>query len=158
MWVGVDLFSDVSGVWLNLKDELVPLTRAAFGAHLDSTAGFIGGWKRYTYGLLWYQGNRKGDWVAAQSPEYVANSGERDISLGSGKGRPTWWHNNPGWRIPLRCQGVAKFEGGVMANKCYEPPPPGWKYIFRPWVRDPKTGVVRYPRNGKVFVLLVPDE
>lgn len=38
------------------------------------------------------------------------------------------------------------------------PPPAGFKWIFRPWVRDPKTGRVRYPRKSKVFVLLVPDE
>lgn len=46
----------------------------------------------------------------------------------------------------------------MAKTKPYGPPPPGWKYIFRPWVRDPKTGRVRYPRSGKVFILLVPDE
>lgn len=33
--------------------------------------------------------------------------------------------------------------------------PPGFKWIFRPWVTDPKTGKRRYPRNSRFFKLLV---
>lgn len=34
--------------------------------------------------------------------------------------------------------------------------PPGYKWIFRPYVVDPKTGKRRYPVNARVFKLLVP--
>jgi hypothetical protein len=33
---------------------------------------------------------------------------------------------------------------------------PGFKKIFRPWRKNPKTGRVEYPRNGRVFVMWVP--
>lgn len=36
--------------------------------------------------------------------------------------------------------------------------PPGYKWIFRPWVKDPKTGQRRYPRNSRFFKLLVPKD
>lgn len=29
--------------------------------------------------------------------------------------------------------------------------PDSGQYIFRRWIRDPKTGERRYPKNGKVF-------
>ena len=34
-------------------------------------------------------------------------------------------------------------------------PRPGFVLIFRPWVHDPKTGQIRYPKHGKVFPLWV---
>jgi hypothetical protein len=36
--------------------------------------------------------------------------------------------------------------------------PPRHKWIFRPWITDPKTGIRRYPKNGRVFKLLVKIE
>lgn len=43
----------------------------------------------------------------------------------------------------------------VNATK-HEPPPPGMKLIFRPWITDPKTGKRIYPKKSKVFALFVP--
>ena len=38
------------------------------------------------------------------------------------------------------------------------PPPPGMKYIFRAWRRDPKTGAVQYARTFgfRAWPILVP--
>lgn len=37
----------------------------------------------------------------------------------------------------------------------YEEAPPGFKWIFRPWITDPKTGFRRYPKRSRFFKLLV---
>ncbi|WP_395835563.1 hypothetical protein [Archangium violaceum] len=44
-----------------------------------------------------------------------------------------------------------------MVTHCkYEPAPPGMKWIFRSWIRDPMTGKRIYPKKSRVFRLLVP--
>ena len=35
--------------------------------------------------------------------------------------------------------------------------PPGKRWVFRRWVRDPRTGKRVYPRNGKCFAFLVDE-
>ncbi len=39
-------------------------------------------------------------------------------------------------------------------------PPPGWKYIFRPWRRDPHTGCILYASQFglKAWPILVPAD
>jgi hypothetical protein len=37
----------------------------------------------------------------------------------------------------------------------YNEAPPGYEWIFRPWVTDPKTGKRRYPKTARFFKLLV---
>jgi hypothetical protein len=34
--------------------------------------------------------------------------------------------------------------------------PPGFEWVYRPWITDPKTGQRRYPKRARVFKLLVP--
>jgi len=36
--------------------------------------------------------------------------------------------------------------------------PPGHKWIFRPWITDPRTGKRRYPRTSRFFKLLVKKD
>ncbi|MEA3207889.1 MAG: hypothetical protein QOE70_946 [Chthoniobacter sp.] len=38
----------------------------------------------------------------------------------------------------------------------YDEAPPGYVWVYRPWVTDPKTGQRRYPKRARVFKLLVP--
>ncbi len=40
----------------------------------------------------------------------------------------------------------------------YDEAPPGYEWIFRPWITDPKTGQRRYPKNSRFFKLLVKKE
>lgn len=40
----------------------------------------------------------------------------------------------------------------------YDEAPPGFEWVYRPWVTDPKTGKRRYPKNARVFKLLVPKK
>lgn len=41
-----------------------------------------------------------------------------------------------------------------VANS-FEAAPPGYRWIFRPWIHDPKTGKIRYPKNARFFKLLI---
>lgn len=36
--------------------------------------------------------------------------------------------------------------------------PPGYKWIFRPYIVDPRTGHRRYPKHARFFKLLVKDK
>jgi len=45
-----------------------------------------------------------------------------------------------------------------MGRARKKPPPPGFKWIFRPYRLNPKTGRLEYPHNGRVFRMLVPDK
>ncbi|WP_199738750.1 hypothetical protein [Corallococcus sp. CA054B] len=38
----------------------------------------------------------------------------------------------------------------------HEPAPPGYRYVFRRWKTDEKTGRRVYPKKAKVFRMLVP--
>ena len=44
-------------------------------------------------------------------------------------------------------------------KKALPPAPTGFKYVFRPWKRDPRTGAIIYASSyGKrVFCFLVPE-
>jgi hypothetical protein len=47
-----------------------------------------------------------------------------------------------------------------MAKKRrFPPPPPGYRYVFRPWRRDPATGQILYASNYgiKAWPILVPE-
>jgi hypothetical protein len=41
---------------------------------------------------------------------------------------------------------------------CFPPPPPGYRYIFRPWRTDPRSGRILYARNHglRAWPILVP--
>lgn len=45
-----------------------------------------------------------------------------------------------------------------MSKRKLPPPPPGMKYIFRPWRRDPDTGRMLYARayGFRAWPILVP--
>jgi hypothetical protein len=46
----------------------------------------------------------------------------------------------------------------VKPPKSYPPVPEGKVVIFRPYIRDPRTGKLIYPKNGRVFRLVVDKE
>lgn len=39
----------------------------------------------------------------------------------------------------------------------FEDAPPGHRWIFRPWIIDPRTGQRRYPKRARFFKLLVKE-
>lgn len=45
-----------------------------------------------------------------------------------------------------------------MAKRTLPPPPPGYRYVFRPWRRCPKTGRRLYAKSygKKAWPILVP--
>lgn len=47
-----------------------------------------------------------------------------------------------------------------MAKKSHHPPPPsGYRYVYRPWRRDPNTGRILYAASYgfKAWPMLVPE-
>jgi len=46
-----------------------------------------------------------------------------------------------------------------MAKKPLPPAPSGYRYIFRPWRRDPKTGAVLFAKafGLKAWPILIPE-
>jgi hypothetical protein len=44
---------------------------------------------------------------------------------------------------------------GKQATRTFEVAPLGYQWIFRPWIHDPRTGRIRYPKRARFFKLLV---
>jgi hypothetical protein len=45
-----------------------------------------------------------------------------------------------------------------MSKSKWAPPPRGYKYIYRRWRINPKTKQREYPKSGRYFRMLVPDD
>lgn len=43
----------------------------------------------------------------------------------------------------------------MMTTNPNDTPPPGYCWIYRPWITDKRTGRRRYPKNARFFKLLV---